>query len=84
MGRVLRIEILETVDELKNLLNSTENQKVKERIQMLYWLKSEQARSENAIANLVGKHRTTVSRWLRSYRIGGIKTHSTSKRKKYW
>ena len=72
MGRVLKIEISETVEELKNLLNSTENQKVKERIQTLYWLKSEQVKSENAIANLTGKHRTTVSRWLRSYRSGGI------------
>ena len=72
MSRVLKIEISETVEELKNLLNSTENQKVKERIQTLYWLKSEQVESENAIANLTGKHRTTVSRWLRSYRSGGI------------
>ena len=72
MSRVLKIEISETVDELKNLLNSTENQKVKERIQTLYWLKSEQVKSENAIANLTAKHRTTVSRWLRSYRSGGI------------
>ena len=72
MGRVLKIEISETVEELKNLLNSTENQKVKERIQTLYWLKSEQVKSENAIANLTGKHRTTISRWLRSYRRGGI------------
>ena len=72
MSRVLKIEISETVEELKSLLNSTESQKVKERIQTLYWLKSEQIRSENAIANLTGKHRTTVSRWLRSYRVGGI------------
>lgn len=72
MSRVLKIEISETVEELKNLLNSIENQKVKERIQTLYWLKSEQVESENAIANLTGKHRTTVSRWLRSYRSGGI------------
>ena len=73
MSRGLKIEISETVDELRKLLNSAENQKVKERIQTLYWLKSEQAKSENAIANLTGKHRTTISRWLRSYRAGGIK-----------
>ena len=72
MSRVLKIEISETVEELKKLLNSTNNHKVKERIQMLYWLKSEQAKSENAIANLIGKHRTTISRWLRTYRKGGM------------
>lgn len=73
MSQGLKIEILETIDELTLLLNSAENQKVKERIQTLYWLKSEQVKSEKAIANLTGKHRTTISRWLRSYRTGGIK-----------
>ncbi len=87
MSRVLKIEISETVEELKKLLNSTNNHKVKERIQMLYWLKSEQAKSENAIANLIGKHRTTISRWLRTYRKGGmnallIKGKSTGRSKK--
>lgn len=87
MSRVLKIEILETVDELRKLLNSTENHKIKERIQTLYWLKSEQVKSENAIANLTGRHRTTISRWLRNYRIGGInalltKGKSTGRSKK--
>lgn len=72
MSRVLKVEISQTVEELKTLLNLTENQKIKERIQMLYWLKSEQIKSENAIANLTGKHRTTISRWLRTYRRGGL------------
>lgn len=72
MSRVLKIEISETVEQLKDLLNLTKNQQVKERIQTLYWLKSEQVQSENALANLTGKHRTTISRWLRSYRRGGI------------
>ncbi len=65
MSRVLKIEISETADELRKLLGSTKNQKIKERIQALYWLKSEQVKSENAIANLTGKHRTTISRWLK-------------------
>ena len=87
MSQVLKIEISETVEELKDLLNLTKNQKVKERIQTLYWLKSRQVKSEKAIANLTGKHRTTISRWLRSYRRGGInallsKGKSTGRRKK--
>ena len=74
MSRILKIKISETTDELKELLKSIRAQKVKERIQVLYWLKSEQVKTEKAIANLIGKHRTTVSRWLRSYRTGGINT----------
>jgi hypothetical protein len=49
---IIKIEILETVDELKELLKATENQEVKERIQALYWLKSEQVKTTEAIANL--------------------------------
>ena len=64
MSGVVRIEILETVDELKKLLKSTENQEVKERVQTLYWLKSEQVRTVEATANLVGKHRTKVFRFI--------------------
>ena len=73
MSGVIKIEITETVDELKELLKSTESQGVKERVQVLYWLKSEQVKTIEASANLIGKHRTTVSRWLSSYRTEGIK-----------
>jgi transposase len=73
MSGVIKIEITETVDELKELLKLIENQESKERVQALYWLKSKQVKTTEAIANLIGKHRTTVSRWLSSYRTGGIK-----------
>ena len=72
MSGVIKVEILETVDELRELLKSTENQEVKERIQALYWLKSGQVQTTRAIANLIGKHRVTVSRWLSNYRTEGI------------
>lgn len=72
MSGILKIKISETTDELKELLKSIKEQKVKERVQVLYWLKSEQVKTEKAIANLTGKHRTTVSRWLSSYRTEGI------------
>ena len=58
MSGILKIKISETTDELKELLKSIKNQKVKERVQVLYWLKSEQVQTENAIAKLTGKHRT--------------------------
>lgn len=73
MSGTIKIEITETVDELKELLKAIENQEVKERIQALYWLKSGQVKTTVAIANLIGKHRVTVSRWLSSYRSKGIK-----------
>ena len=50
MSGILKIKISETTDELKGLLKSIKDQKVKERVQVLYWLKSEQVKTENAIA----------------------------------
>jgi hypothetical protein len=52
MSGVIKIEITETVDELKELLKLTEHQGVKERVQALYWLKSEQVKTTEAIALL--------------------------------
>ncbi len=72
MSGIIKVEISETIDELKELLKSTANQEAKERIQALYWLKSEQVKTTAAIATRVGKHRTTVSRWLSSYQKKAI------------
>jgi DNA-binding transcriptional ArsR family regulator len=45
----------------------------KERLQVLYWLKQEQAPTIGAIAKVIGKHRNTVGSWLLQYRAGGVK-----------
>lgn len=73
MAGVIKLEIRETVQELLAELKQEENQEVKERIQVLYWLKTKQVESTGAIGALLGRHRTTVSRWLSQYRRGGIK-----------
>jgi hypothetical protein len=52
MSGVIKIEITETVEDLKELLKLTENHGVKERAQALYWLKSEQVKTTEAIASL--------------------------------
>ena len=46
---------------------------MQERVQVLYWLKTNQANSVGHLAALVGRHPTTVSRWLSKYRRGGLK-----------
>jgi transposase len=87
MSGVIKIEILETVDELRQLLQTSQTKEVKERVQALYWLKSGQVQTTKAIAGLIGKHRVTVSRWLSSYKEQGInalltKGKSTGRNKK--
>ena len=74
MSGIIKIEIVESVEELYKLLKLSESREVKERVLSLYWLKTQQVATTEAIASLVGKHRTTVSRWLSSYRRGGLKS----------
>ena len=68
----LKIEIVESVETLSNLLKQEKNPQKKERIQALYWLKTNLAETVGYLSSLSGKHRTTVSRWLSSYRKGGL------------
>ncbi|WP_445301520.1 helix-turn-helix domain-containing protein [Microcoleus sp. MOSTC5] len=39
---------------------------------ILYWLKTKTVDSVLSAAVRLGKHRTTIRRWLSSYRTGGI------------
>ena|GEM_PF-1874073 len=70
---IIKIEITESAEELRKQLKNSDNQELKERIQALYWLKTNQVESTGAMASLTGKHRTTISRWLSKYRKGGLK-----------
>ena len=68
----LKIKIKESEKQLVQLLRQEKESLAKERIQILYWLKTGQAETVNNLATLIGRHRTTVSRWLRDYRLNGI------------
>lgn len=80
MTGVIKIEISESVEELLFQLKKPAHQEIKERIQALYWLKTHQVESIEAIAQLIGKHRTTVSRWLSQYRKGGLESLLTQRK----
>ncbi|MGK7938186.1 MAG: transposase [Xenococcaceae cyanobacterium] len=73
MSGVLKIEIVESEATLKKLLTQQKSAKMVERVQVLYWLKTNQADSVGHLAAMLGRHRTTVSRWLSKYRRGGLK-----------
>jgi transposase len=68
----LQIEIVESVESLSKSLKQEKNPQKKERILALYWIKTNLAESIEHLSSLSGKHRTTVSRWLSSYRKGGF------------
>jgi len=43
-----------------------------EKLLTLYWLKTQTVETVSSIAVQLGKHRTTVQRWLSTYRQGGM------------
>ncbi|BAU13034.1 putative transposase [Leptolyngbya sp. NIES-3755] len=72
MVGVTRIEIQESTDQLKHLMHLQTSASAKERLQVLYLLKSLQAKDISTAAQLVGRDRTTVQRWMLKYEAQGI------------
>jgi transposase len=72
MARVYKLDILESSDDLKELLRKERVVWKKERIQLLYVLKIQKARTITDAAEIVGRHRVTVQDWLKEYREKGL------------
>lgn len=72
MARNLEIEIKETAHELKQLLNQEKSVRIKERVQVLYWLKTQRIETALAASEWIGRTYSTVKRWLRTYRQNGL------------
>lgn len=71
MSRPFRIEILESQEELEIALKYATSASSKERLQMLYWLKSGQLSSRQELAKRLGRDQATITRWLKKYKDGG-------------
>lgn len=72
MAGVTSIEVEESFDDLAQQLQQAETPTDKERLQVLYWLKQENAPTIGTIAQAIGKHRNTIGTWLLKYREGGV------------
>ncbi|NJN49700.1 MAG: helix-turn-helix domain-containing protein [Alkalinema sp. RL_2_19] len=72
MVRVSQVEIIESSDTLRDLMQQQQTLEGRERLQCLYWLKSGQVESVTAVARLLGRHRVSVQRWLRTYQDHGL------------
>lgn len=73
MAGVTRVVIKESAEELKTLMHEQTVLGDKERLHFLYLLKSEQAASVTQAADLLGRGRVTLQRWLAKYEDNGIK-----------
>ena len=72
MAGVYKLAITETEAELKQRLRHAKTASDKERLQLLYLLQSGQAKTVQAAATLLARHRITVQKWLHRYRRGGL------------
>ena len=73
MARPLKVTIKETVKELEKRLSKSITAREKERIMMLYLLKIRRVSSRKELAKLLVRDESTITRWLQSYRSGGLK-----------
>ena len=80
MTGVYKLEIQESEADLKQLLRGQKTAFAKERVQLLYLLKTQQATTVQQAAHLLGRHRVTVQEWLQRYREDGL--NALLKRKK--
>jgi transposase len=62
----------ETPAELKQLLTAETDAQKHQRLQALYLLQTQQARTRRQVAHLLAVSRNTVGRWLTAYESGGI------------
>jgi transposase len=64
--------IHDTAAELQRLLKAARDAPKQQRLQALYLLRTQQARTRRQVARLLGVNRDTVGRWLAAYAQGGL------------
>lgn len=67
-----KLGIQETVEELKELLASQKSASSFEKVQLLYLLKTGHGQTISHTAEILGRNRVTLHKWIRQYRFGGI------------
>ncbi len=72
MAGVYHLDIKESEAELKKLLAVEKTGPGKERLQALYLLKINKAKTVTEVAEILGRNRVTVQDWLAKYRQGGL------------
>ncbi len=71
MNKVLP-QIKETSEELREMLKNEHQVKRQNRLQALYLIVTNEAKSRGKIARVPGKNRNTIPDWLSLYEAGGL------------
>lgn len=72
MARRLKLEITQSAEYLEKSLKQAKSAAQKERLQMLWWLKTGQVSQHQELSQRLGRSPACVTRWLSEYRKGGL------------
>ena len=80
MARPFVLEISETAEYLENSLKQAQRGNHKERLLMLWWVKTGQVSQRQELHERLDRSPATVTRWLATYRQGGLSALLTVKK----
>jgi transposase len=72
MARPFNLEVQESAEYLSKSLKNARTAFEKERLQMLWWIKTAQVTQHQELSRRLGRDGSTVTRWLQRYRQGGL------------
>jgi len=72
MGKTARLDISESLTELKSLLSRQKTLKGEKRVKSLIYIKMDKFRTRQEVSYFLGVHIRTLERWLNNYKLGGI------------
>jgi transposase len=72
MTSIFDIEIRESAEELKKLLSSQTNARIRDRVRALYLRQTGQVQTRRELAKLLGCNESTIYRWFCTYRSEGL------------
>lgn len=72
MSRRFKLDIIESEAELRQRLHRETDAQQKEKLMMLWWVKSGQVTQQQELGQRLARDTSTISRWLQKYRNGGL------------
>jgi len=80
MANKFQVEIQETVEELAHRLERASTGTSKEKLLLLYWIATKKIRTRQELAAMLKRDESTIYRWLKTYKQGGITALLTVKK----
>ena len=72
MCRVFKLEVVESPETLEALLKQEKDVRRREQLQLLYWHKTGQAKTRQALGKLLNRSQFAIGQWINIYRHRGL------------